>query len=227
MASKSTVYGITKRTESLCLQTVDLKSLQAELEDVSFCSDDEESLEAIKYSQEQIHEIARQRAEELLTKNPANAAAIYVNGLEAESRQDWGEAGIHDLCFNPILFRPRYSLIRTNGTARFFLVGMAKNSVDVGFEVGFQTNVDMIRSVRNRWEGGQPADKWDDVLSFKPRSTAAAGLQAQRPLWWRLGPLYEALLQASRKRDAATIATTYCPLCRRTIRLRSCANGNF
>ena len=86
---------------------------------------------------------------------------------------------------------------RTDGhmSARFYLVGMGKNSVDVGFEMGFQTNLDMIRSVRNRWEGGPAPDKWDDVLSFKPRDARSTALQAQRPLWWRLGPLYEALLQ--------------------------------
>ena len=96
--SKGTAHGVSNRTESLCLHTVDLSALQAELEDTSFCSDDEDTLEAMKYSQEQIHEIARQRAEVLLTKNPANAAALYVTGLEAESRQDWGEAGTSVFC---------------------------------------------------------------------------------------------------------------------------------
>ena len=82
-------------SERLCVQTVDLASLQNELEETSFFSDsDEETLEAVKYSQEQVHDVARLRAEKLLNKNPYNTAAIYVAGLEAESRQDWAEAGV-------------------------------------------------------------------------------------------------------------------------------------
>ena len=73
---------------------------------------------------------------------------------------------------------------------------MGKNAVDVGFETGFQTNLEMLRSVRQRWEGGRASDKWDDVLSFKPRAPPVAAALAVRPRWWRLGPLYEALLQA-------------------------------
>ena len=88
------LHNVAKRSEkSLCLQTVDISSLQADLEEVSFLSDDEEALEAIQYSQQQAHEVARQRAEAMLEKNPCNAAALYVMGLEAESRQDWSEAG--------------------------------------------------------------------------------------------------------------------------------------
>ncbi len=164
-------HRASSRPESLSLHTVDLSSLQAELEEVSFSSD-EDALEAVKCSQQQLHDVARERAEAQLLKNPHNAAALYVMGLEAESRQDWAEA------------------------ARFSLVGMGKNSVDIGFETGFLTNVDMIRSVRQRWEGGRAPDKWDDVLSFKPRTARAVAAQALRPRWWRLGPLYEALLQA-------------------------------
>ena len=85
--------GITQTpTESLCVQTVDLASLQNELEE-TFFSDDEETLEAVKYSRDQIHDVARMQAENLLNKDPYNAAAFYVAGLEAESRQDWAEAG--------------------------------------------------------------------------------------------------------------------------------------
>ncbi len=71
--------------ESLCVQTVDLASLQNELEETSFLSDDEETLEAVKYSREQMHDVARLQAENVLNKNPYNAAAFYVAGLEAFS----------------------------------------------------------------------------------------------------------------------------------------------
>jgi hypothetical protein len=92
-------------------------------------------------------------------------------------------------------------------SARFFLIGMGKNSVDEGLETGFQTNLDMIRSVRNRWEGGAPVDKWDDVLSFKPRTTHAAVSNDLQPCWWRLGPQFEGLLQVEATRTTTTYGT--------------------
>jgi hypothetical protein len=82
-------------TDSLCVQTIDLIALQNELEETTFFSDsDEDTLDALRCSQEQMHDVARIRAERILNKNPHNAAAIYVTGLEAESRQDWAEAGV-------------------------------------------------------------------------------------------------------------------------------------
>jgi hypothetical protein len=78
---------------SLCVQTIDLDLLQNELEETSFFSDDEETLEAVKCSRAQMHDVARIHAENVLNKDPHNSAAYYVTGLEAESRQDWAEAG--------------------------------------------------------------------------------------------------------------------------------------
>ena len=62
-------------------------------------------------------------------------------------------------------------------------------------EHGFQTNVDLLRASRPRWLERKVPNKWDDVLTFKPRTIRErAPSTDQKPPWWRLGKKYEELL---------------------------------
>ena len=154
--------------------TIDPQTLRDSLSEGDDTLDEEDSslIEALKLSQEQKYGVARERAEEVLESNPANALATYVTCLESESRQDWSEA------------------------ARFFLMGLSQNPGDHSMEHGFQTNLDMLRAVRNRWINDRASDKWEDVLSFKPKERKNdAKTHIKKPPWWRLGPLYEAIVQ--------------------------------
>ena len=152
---------------------MDSSRLKEDMEDADSLSDEDLGIiEALRLTQHQHHETAREKAEEILEMNPANSMATYVTGLECENRQDWSEA------------------------ARFYLMGLGQNPDDHGMELGFQTNLDMLRAVRNRWVNDQVTDKWDDVLSYKPKEKKAPlHTHIHKPPWWRLGPLYEALVQ--------------------------------
>ena len=62
-------------------------------------------------------------------------------------------------------------------------------------EHGFNTNVDLLRATRPRWLERAPQNKWDDVLSFKPRPQGLReGTPEEKPPWWRLGKKYEEVL---------------------------------
>ena len=153
---------------------MDGSKLKEEIEDEIERLSDEDAriIEALDLSGERNLEMAREKAEDILEVNPANSIATFVTGLECENRQDWSEA------------------------ARFYLMGLGQNADDPGMELGFQTNLDMLRAVRHRWVNDQVADKWEDVLSFKPKvQKTPMSTHLFKPPWWRLGPLYEALVQ--------------------------------
>jgi hypothetical protein len=129
-------------------------------------------IEALDLSNDHNLEMARGKAEEILKANPANSIATLVSGLECENRQDWSEA------------------------ARIYLMGLGQNPDDPGMELGFQTNLDMLRAVRHRWVNDQVDDEWEDVVSFQPKEQKMlVSAHLFKPPWWRLGPLYEALVQ--------------------------------
>ena len=153
---------------------MDSKRLKEDIEDDSDALSDEDiiTIEALQLYREHQLEMAREKAEDILEVNPANSIATFVTGLECENRQDWSEA------------------------ARFYLMGLGQNPDDHGMELGFQTNLDMLRAVRHRWIKDQVTDKWEDVLSFKPKEIKTPiHNHVYKPPWWRLGPLYEALIQ--------------------------------
>ena len=63
-------------------------------------------------------------------------------------------------------------------------------------EHGFQTNVELMRANRPRWLERSKKNKWDDVLSFKPRPVRSRGdTPGEKPPWWRLGAKFEALVK--------------------------------
>ena len=97
--------------------------------------------------------------------------AILVSAAESEHRQDWSEA------------------------ARAFLAGVGSNGSDADMEHGFQVNVQMLRSVRVRGTRRPEANKWDDVLTFKPKPPPERppSPTSKHP-WYRLGPAYEELV---------------------------------
>jgi hypothetical protein len=128
-------------------------------------------IEAVQLSLSQRYEEARDVAEAVQHADPTDSTAIFVSGVECEARQDWSEA------------------------ARFFLVGMGQNGADGAMEHGFQTNVDMLRTQRHKWNERELPNKWDDVLTFKPRAPRLRPPSPEeKPPWWRLGPWYEELL---------------------------------
>ena len=72
---------------------------------------------------------------------------------------------------------------------------MNHNMVDGAMEHGFQTNVDLLRASRPRWLERGVQNKWDDVLTFKPRpARERTGTPEERPPRWRLGKRYEEIL---------------------------------
>jgi hypothetical protein len=72
---------------------------------------------------------------------------------------------------------------------------MNHNVVDGAMEHGFNTNVDLLRASRPRWLERGPQNKWDDVLSFKPRpQKEREGTPEEKPPWWRLGKRYEEIV---------------------------------
>ena len=128
-------------------------------------------MQALRLVKEENMSNARDLAEATLNINPANAPALFVNAAECESRQDWSEA------------------------ARFFLVGLSHNSSDPNMEQGFQTNVDMLRAQRRRFADRPLVNKWEDVLSFKPKATAERPPSPEdKPPWHRLGPIFEEIV---------------------------------
>jgi len=97
--------------------------------------------------------------------------AILVSAAESEHRQDWSEA------------------------ARAFLAGVGSNGSDADMELGFQVNVQMLRSVRVRGTRRPEANKWDDVLTFKPKPPPERPPSpTSKHSWYRLGPAYEELV---------------------------------
>jgi hypothetical protein len=73
---------------------------------------------------------------------------------------------------------------------------MGHNTVDGAMEHGFQTNIDLLRASRPRWLERRAQNKWDDVLTFKPRPMRErTGTPEERPPWWRLGKKYEEILE--------------------------------
>jgi hypothetical protein len=83
----------------------------------------------------------------------------------------------------------------TQPQARFFLSGINHNTVDGAMEHGFQTNVDLLRACRPRWLERGSQNKWDDVLTFKPRPAKNRNDEPEeKPPWWRLGKKYEDVL---------------------------------
>ena len=79
----------------------------------------------------------------------------------------------------------------TQPQARFFLSGINHNTVDGAMEHGFQTNVDLLRACRPRWLERGSQNKWDDVLTFKPRPAKNRNDEPEeKPPWWRLGKKY-------------------------------------
>eukprot|EP00802_Teleaulax_amphioxeia_P007990 Tamp_07998.p1 GENE.Tamp_07998~~Tamp_07998.p1 ORF type:complete len:512 (-),score=114.06 Tamp_07998:861-2288(-) len=166
--------------EHLSLDTVDLQ----QVEDEMFSSDDSASasdageqpwlqeqaqvMQALRLVKGEDMSAARDMAEATLNANPANAPALFVNAAECETRQDWSEA------------------------ARFFLVGLSHNSSDPNMEQGFQTNVDMLRAQRRRLVERSLPNKWEDVLSFKPKTMVVRPPSPEdKPPWHRLGPVFE------------------------------------
>lgn len=128
-------------------------------------------IEAVQLSLNARYEEARNLAEAVQQTDPTDSTSIFVSGAECEARQDWSEA------------------------ARFFLVGMGHNAADGSMEHGFQTNVDMLRTQRHKWNDRETASKWDDVLTFRPRAPRLRPPSPdEKPPWWRLGPWYEELL---------------------------------
>lgn len=174
----------TTHEEETSLDTVDLRRVSREIaEDPGYRrqtsptaedlpDDDARVLEALQLAEETNLDEARAMAEEVLASNPNSAPALYVNAAECESRQDWSEA------------------------ARFFLVGLGHNGSDPSMEHGFQTNVDMLRSQRMRHFERPTSNKWDDVLTFKPRPPVVRPPSPEdKPPWWRLGPYFEDIVQ--------------------------------
>jgi hypothetical protein len=128
-------------------------------------------MQALRLVREENMSNARDLAEATLNVNPANAPALFVNAAECESRQDWSEA------------------------ARFFLVGLSHNSSDPNMEQGFQTNVDMLRAQRRRFGDRPLINKWEDVLSFKPKAMVERPPSPEdKPPWHRLGPIFEEIV---------------------------------
>jgi len=79
--------------------------------------------------------------------------------------------------------------------ARFFLVGLSHNSSDPNMEQGFQTNVDMLRAQRRRLVERSLPNKWEDVLSFKPKTMVVRPPSPEdKPPWHRLGPVFEEIV---------------------------------
>jgi hypothetical protein len=166
----------------LCLDTVDLQQIEDDMrssggESASDVGEDEfaqeqsDVIKALRLAKGDSMSEARNMAEATLHANPANAPALFVNAAECESRQDWSEA------------------------ARFFLVGLGHNSSDASMEQGFQTNVDMLRGQRRRGVDRPTTNKWEDVLSFKPKATADRPPSPDdKPPWYRLGPVFEEIL---------------------------------
>eukprot|EP00960_Hanusia_phi_P074599 768272-Hanusia_phi.AAC.18 len=152
---------------------VDTRNLEGYLQDLQEeDSDDEKLSQAFHLTRSEHQHEARELAEQTLKENPASASALFVSAAECESRQDWAEA------------------------ARFFLLGLSHNSSDTSMEHGFQTNVDMLRSNRNRHVERPKTNKWDEGLVFKPQQRQAeTKLKAlEKPPWYRLGPLFEQLI---------------------------------
>ncbi len=79
--------------------------------------------------------------------------------------------------------------------ARFYLVGISHNSSDPNMEQGFQTNVDMLRAQRRRLVERPLPNKWEDVLSFKPKTMVVRPPSPEdKPPWHRLGPVFEEIV---------------------------------
>jgi len=152
---------------------VDTRNLDGYLQDLQDDeSDDEKLSKAFHLTRTEQPQEARELAEEALKDNPASASAVFVSAAECESRQDWAEA------------------------ARFFLLGLSHNSADTSMEHGFQTNVDMLRSNRNRHVERPKTNKWDEGLVFKPqqRQVERKVKATEKPPWYRLGPVFEQLI---------------------------------
>lgn len=130
--------------EFYALDTVDFGRIKDEI-NTNETEEDNLVQEAIRKAQGRKFDMARDVAEAVLMTNPSNAAALHINASECESRQDWAEA------------------------ARFFLAGLGHNNVDAGMEHGFNTNVDMLRANRQRVVERAETNKWDSVLTFKPK----------------------------------------------------------
>lgn len=76
-----------------------------------------------------------------------------------------------------------------------FLTGIHHNTVDGAMEHGFQTNIDLLRASRPRWLERNAQNKWDDVLTFKPRPVRTrTGTPEEKPPWYRLGTKFEEVL---------------------------------
>eukprot|EP00290_Baffinella_frigidus_P051542 CAMPEP_0180388142 /NCGR_PEP_ID=MMETSP0989-20121125/30653_1 /TAXON_ID=697907 /ORGANISM="non described non described, Strain CCMP2293" /LENGTH=398 /DNA_ID=CAMNT_0022389129 /DNA_START=36 /DNA_END=1232 /DNA_ORIENTATION=+ len=71
---------------------------------------------------------------------------------------------------------------------------MGHNNNDSSFEHGFQTNMDLLRTARPRWLERGDANKWKNVLTFKPRVVERAGGSEEKLPWARLGIKYEEVL---------------------------------
>ena len=144
---------------------------RSDIAEDDFLQEKSDVVKALRLAKEASLSDARDIAEATLHANPANAPALFVNAAECESRQDWSEA------------------------ARFFLVGLGHNSSDASMEQGFQTNVDMLRGQRRRLVERPASNKWEDVLSFKPKAAADRPPSPDdKPPWYRLGPVFEEIL---------------------------------
>ena len=153
------------------LDTVDFGRIKDEVNTVE-TEEDNLVQEAIRKAQGRKFDMARDVAEAVLMTNPSNAAALHINASECESRQDWAEA------------------------ARFFLAGLGHNNVDAGMEHGFNTNVDMLRANRQRVVERAETNKWDSVLTFKPKPPKQRNESLEdKPAWYRLGEHYEEIVQ--------------------------------
>jgi len=160
-------------------------------------------MEAIQLAQQRKFDGARDVAESVLLSNPHNATALQVNASECESRQDWAEAvraPLHAAAPRGpwwVLGMPLHDLTLFVACvqAKFFLSGIHHNTVDGAMEHGFQTNIDLLRATRPRWVERGAQNKWDDVLTFKPRPVRTrTGTPEEKPPWYRLGAKFEEVL---------------------------------
>lgn len=161
-------------------------------------------MEAIQLAQQRKFDGARDVAESVLLSNPHNATALQVNASECESRQDWAEAVRSLSCARSQRWpwkskesrRGNMSALTSLlGQAKFFLSGIHNNTVDGAMEHGFQTNIDLLRASRPRWLERGSQNKWDDVLTFKPRPVRTrTGTPEEKPPWYRLGVKFEEVL---------------------------------